>query len=148
MRLACPHAPHALTAPACRDAWVDAAHEQLKVALGPQRAARMGVLSCGRAAFAGLLSEGEEAALEAGMREFGRAFHTIRAEALPQHTVYDLQVQAGRRALGWGHLHARALSCSRALLLPWPPTFLPPLPHQNYYFNVWKLQATPRAKEW
>ncbi|PRW59696.1 hypothetical protein C2E21_1393 [Chlorella sorokiniana] len=92
-----------------RAAAVAAAHEQLKAALGAERAAAMGVLSSGAAAFSQLLNDTEEAAFEAGMREFGRTFHTIRAEMLPERTVFDLQ---------------------------------------NYYFNVWKLQATPRAKAW
>ncbi|KAI7840162.1 hypothetical protein COHA_005945 [Chlorella ohadii] len=92
-----------------RAAAVAAAHEQLTVALGQERAAAMGVLSSGAAAYSQLLNETEEAAFEAGMREFGRTFHTIQAEMLPSRTVFDLQ---------------------------------------NYYFNVWKLQATPRAKAW
>ena len=86
-----------------------AAHEALKSALGPQRAAALGLLSAGAAACAGLLGGGEEAALEAGMREFGRAFHTIRAELLPGRTPFDLH---------------------------------------NYYYNVWKLRATPAAAAW
>lgn len=68
-----------------------AAHERLKAALGPERAAALGLLACGAAACSALLSETEEAALEAGMREFGRAFHTIRAELLPGRTVFELQ---------------------------------------------------------
>lgn len=86
-----------------------AAHEALKASLGPHRAAALGLLSCGADALRGLLSEGEEAALEAGMREFGRAFHTIRAELLPGRTPFDLH---------------------------------------NYYYNVWKLRATPAAAAW
>ncbi len=68
-----------------------AAHEQLKAALGQVRAAAMGVLSSGAAAYSQLLNETEEAAFEAGMREFGRTFHTIQAEMMPSRTVFDLQ---------------------------------------------------------
>lgn len=84
-------APPSPLSPLCSTAAVAAAHDQLKGTLGPARAAAMGLLACGAGAYSALLSEGEEAALEAGMREFGRAFHTIRAELLPGRTVFDLQ---------------------------------------------------------
>ena len=75
----------------CRAAAVAAAHEQLKGALGAEHAAAMGLLSSGASAYSQLLNDTEEAAFEAGMREFGRTFHTIRAEMLPSRTVFDLQ---------------------------------------------------------
>lgn len=103
-----------------------AAHEQLKTALGAERAAAMGVLSSGAAAFSQLLNETEEAAFEAGMREFGRTFHTIQAEMLPSRTVFDLQNMyfnvrvsrvVGRRAAGLNPVCAalRAVLCRTCL---------------------------------
>lgn len=51
----------------------------------------MGLLAMGADACAGLLSEEEEAGLEAGMRELGRAFHAIHLEHVPTRTQYQLQ---------------------------------------------------------
>lgn len=79
-----------------------AAHVQLQAALGRERSAALGLLSMGCAAFGGLLNETEEAALEAGMREFGRAFHTIQAELLPGRSVFDLQNYYFNVSLGVG----------------------------------------------
>ena len=92
-----------------RAAWVAGAHAALQRTLGDERAAAMGLLAMGASAHAGLLSSEEEAALEAGMREHGRAFHAIQKEFVPRVRVPDLQ---------------------------------------NYYFNVWKLRATPRSRAW
>jgi hypothetical protein len=78
-------------------------------ALGEQRAAALGLVSMGATACSGLLIDAEEAALDEGMREFGRAFHTIQAERVPTRSVFDLQ---------------------------------------NFYYNVWKLRATPRSRAW
>lgn len=73
-----------------RAAWVTAAHEQLCSDLGEERSAALGLLAMGSDAHQGLLSDEEEATLEAGMREFGRAFHTIQLENVPSRTVFEL----------------------------------------------------------
>ena len=148
---------------------VAAAHEQLEAALGPERAAPMGLLSCGAAACCALLNETEEAALEAGMREFGRAFHTIRAELLPGRTVFELQnyyynvrrvsglaaggLKEGGGAGGQGRAEGSQFggAARRAAVCLPCPLCLPAhvlLPHPTCALQVWKLQATPRAKAW
>ena len=67
------------------------AHHRLRAALGEERSAALGLLAMGSHACGGLLGDEEEAGLEAGMREFGRAFHTIQAEQVPGRSVFDLQ---------------------------------------------------------
>ncbi|KAI3435695.1 hypothetical protein D9Q98_001753 [Chlorella vulgaris] len=99
----------AAATPEKRAAWVAAAHRQLVAALGDARAAAMGLLCMGAEARGSQLSDAEEAGFEAGMREFGRAFHSIRQELVPGRTVAQLQ---------------------------------------SYYYNVWKLRATPRSRAW
>lgn len=78
--------------PQCSAAQAANAHAVLRAVLGDERAAAVGLLSMGSTAYS--LTAEEEAALEAGMREFGRDFRTIRLEHVPTRSVHDLQVEA------------------------------------------------------
>lgn len=123
----CSRWPHP---PGCSAAWVADAHERLVSAMGAERAAAAGLLAMGSAACALLLSGEEEAAVEAGMREHGRAFRRIREERVPARSVLDLQNFYYNVSTSWLHApccqgHAcRWVGCLAAYGLPvslqWP----------------------------
>jgi hypothetical protein len=77
--------------------------------LGEERSAALGLLAMGADAYAGLLSDGEEAALEAGMREHGRAFRRLATLAVPGRSAFELQnyyynvwkLRASARSSAW-----------------------------------------------
>jgi hypothetical protein len=130
------------------------AHERLVSAMGAERAAAAGLLAMGSAACALLLSGEEEAAVEAGMREHGRAFRRIREERVPARSVLDLQNFYYNVSSSW--LHAPAARAR--MLLGWLPGSLWPAGQPatglgltmppSACMQVWKLRATPRSRAW
>lgn len=140
------------------------AHAALRATLGEERAAAMGLLAMGAGACP--LTAEDEAALEAGMLEFGREFHTIRLELVPTRSVFDLQVTAAPLAGGGGGRRPRQMrrrrhrlrsvhACPRPSWYPVaaaghtaPQLAASCLCAQNFYYNVWKLRATQRSRDW